>query len=275
MKLNGFGLALIVQLGATLTLLVVLLPVFYAIILSTQSPADYYAFPPRLYFGDQAFENFEAAWEQAKLGRLLFNTSVVAVSVALGKIVLSLLAAFAFVYFEFRGKILFFVLILITHMLPLPVRIVPTFLLIDQLEWVNTFYALTIPFFASATGMLLFFQFFRTVPAELVDAARMDGATPLEFLRHVLIPLSITNMTALFLIEFIYMWNQYLWPLIVANFEETRQIQIGLQLLIATETTVDWHIVMAGVVVMLLPPLILLLALQRHFLAGIAMQQQQ
>ncbi len=275
MKARKIITFLLAHLGMLLATLLVLLPILYALLISTQSPSEYYAFPPKLRFGSDWLENYSIAWQQAKLGRLLLNSSFVAIAVALGKIVLSILAAFAFIYFDFRFKVLFFVLILITHMLPLPVRIVPTFELIDQFRWVNSFNALTIPFFASATGVLLFHQLFRTIPRDLADAAVIDGASPLQFLWSILIPLSFTNMAALFLIEFIYMWNQYLWPLIVANFERTRQIQIGLKLLIATDATIDWHIVMAGVMVALLPPLLLLIALQAQFIRGVAMQQEK
>ena len=176
------------------------------------------------------------AWRTVNMGRLLFNSAFMSVTVSLGKIVLSVMAAFAFVYFgDFRGKNLFFVLILITHMLPLPIRIVPTFELMKNLGWINTYYGLTIPFFASATGTLLFRQFFLTVPHALVDAARTDGAGPLRFLWSILLPLSRTNLAALFMIEFIHMWNQYLWPLIVTTSADMRVVQIGLKLLVAGE----------------------------------------
>ncbi len=253
----------------------VLFPMFYAVILSTQSPAEYYQFPPRLLPGSVPVESYQTAWQRARLGRLLMNTSFIAVAVAVGKIVLSLLAGFAFVYFEFRGKAAFFVLILITHMLPLPVRIVPTYELMDDLNWVNTYWALTIPFFASATGTLLFRQLFQTVPISLADAARIDGAGPLQFMWHILVPLSRTNMAALFLIEFIYMWNQYLWPLVVANADTTRVVQIGIKQLIATDAAVDWNVVMAGTVIAMIPPLLVLLILQRNLIEGLALQEEK
>lgn len=256
-------------------LLVIIFPVFYAVILSTQSPAEYYQYPPDLTPGSSLVENYGTAWRRVNLGRLVANTTFIAVAVSVGKIFLSIVAAFAFVYFDFRGKAFFFAMILITHMLPLPVRIVPTFELMDQFGWVNTFYALTIPFFASATGTLLFQQLYQTVPPSLADAARIDGAGPLQFLWHVLIPVSRTNIAALFLIEFIYMWNQYLWPLIVANAETTRVVQIGIKQLIATDAAVDWAVVMAGTVVAMIPPLIVLLILQGSLIKGLALQEEK
>lgn len=211
------------------------------------------------------------------LGRLLFNSTLISVAVSAGKILLSLLAAFAFTYFgDFRGKTTFFILILITHMLPLPIRIVPTFELVEDFGWMNTYYALTIPFFASATGTLLFRQFFLTVPNDLADAARMDGAGPMKFLWKILVPLSKTNMLALFMIEFIYMWNQYLWPLIVTHSDDMRVVQIGLKMLLAgEEQAAEWNVIMAGTILAMLPPLLILLILQGSFVKGFAMRQEK
>lgn len=158
-------------------------------------------------------------------------------------------------------------------MLPLPVRIVPTFELMDAFGWLNTYYALTIPFFASATGTLLFRQLYRTVPGSLADAARVDGAKPVQFLWRILVPLSKTNISALFLIEFLYMWNQYLWPLLAANAPNTRVVQVGLKQLVDTEGVVQWGVVMAGTVVAMLPPLIVLLLLQRRLMRGFSLGQ--
>jgi len=256
-------------------LVMIMFPVFYAAILSTQSPSEYYHYPPDLTPGSSLVQNYRTAWQRANLGRLVANTTFIAMTVSIGKIFLSIMAAFAFVYFDFRGKAFFFAMILITHMLPLPVRIVPTFELMDEFGWVNTYYALTIPFFASATGVLLFRQLYQTVPPSLADAARIDGAGPLQFLRHVLIPVSRTNIAALFLIEFIYMWNQYLWPLIVANADTTRVVQIGLKQLVATDAAVDWAVVMAGTVVAMIPPLIVLLILQGTLIKGLALQEEK
>jgi sn-glycerol 3-phosphate transport system permease protein len=256
-----------------IVVLFIMFPMIYAVLLSTQSPAEYYSL--KLLPGSSLWSNLRAAWGQINMGRLLFNTTFVAMVVALGKIFLSIGGAFAFVYFDFRGKNLFFGVILITHMLPLPVRIVPTFELIDALNWTNSFKALTIPFFASATGILLFRQLYQTIPPFLADAARIDGADPLQFLRHVVVPLSRTNISALFLIEFIYIWNQYLWPLIIANADNTRMVQIGLKQLVATDAAVEWHYVMSGVLIAALPPLIVLVLLQRNLIQGIALYEEK
>lgn len=251
----------------------IMFPMIYALLLATQTPSEYY----NLQFlpGSSLIENLSFTWARINMGRLLANTAFVAITVAIGKIILSVLGAFAFVYFNFRGKTLLFGLILITHMLPLPVRIVPTFALVDTLGWTNSFQALTIPFFASATGILLFRQLYQTIPPALADAARIDGASPLQFLYSIVIPLSATNIAALFLIEFIYMWNQYLWPLLIANADSTRMVQIGLRQLVATDAAVEWHYVMSGVVISAIPPLLLLIILQRNLIRGIALYEDK
>lgn len=259
------------------SILVIAFPAIYAFIVSTFNMQQVYQFPPRFAPSTHAASNYAEAWHTVNMGRLLFNSTFMAVTVSLGKIVLSVMAAFAFVYFgDFRGKGLFFVLILITHMLPLPIRIVPTFELMKNLGWINTYYGLTIPFFASATGTLLFRQFFLTIPHALVDAARSDGAGPLRFLWSILLPLSRTNLAALFMIEFIHMWNQYLWPLIVTTSADMRVVQIGLKLLLAGEQiAAEWNVVMAGTIISTIPPLIVLLLLQKSFVEGFALQQEK
>jgi sn-glycerol 3-phosphate transport system permease protein len=258
-----------------ITVLFIMFPALYALLLATQTPSQYYQFPPRLLPGSQIAINIQHAWNQVNMGRLLFNTTYIAIVVALGKIVLSIIGAFAFVYFDFKGKTFFFIMILITHMLPLPVRIVPTFELIDTFGWINTYNGLTIPFFASATGILLFRQLYQTIPPALADAARIDGAGPLQFLWAIVLPISQTNVAALFLIEFIYMWNQYLWPLLIANADRTRVVQVGLKQLVATDAAVEWHYVMAGTILAALPPLIVLVILQRSLIEGMSLYEEK
>jgi len=243
-------------------------PLFYASIVSTQTLGESYQ-KGSIMPGTGTIENYELAWKRGDLGRLMINTLIVALSVSIGKIILSVTAAFALIYFRLRGGAIIMGIIMLTHFLPLPVRIVPTYDLLVDLNWINTFQGLSVPFFASATGVLLFQQFYRTVPTDLADAARVDGAGPFRFLFNMLIPISMTNIGALFLIEFIYMWNQYLWPLIVGNIPATRQVQIGIKQLIDTTTVVEWNVAMAGTVVVIIPPLIVLLVLQRSLMKGL------
>jgi sn-glycerol 3-phosphate transport system permease protein len=249
--------------------LVVIFPLIYALILSTQTTSEYYRVG-NLLPGSGMVDNYTLAWERADLGKLMVNTLIVSLGVAFGKIFLSITGAFALIYFKVRGSGLIMGLILLTHLLPLPVRVVPTYQLLTDMGWIDTFQGLTVPFLASATGVLLFQQFYRTVPGDMADAARVDGAGPMRFLFNILMPLSRTNIGALFLIEFIYMWNQYLWPILVANSINTRQVQIGLKLLIATDSVVQWGVLMAGSITAIIPPLIVLLVLQRSMMAGLS-----
>ena len=256
-----------------LTLLAVAFPVYFAIVMGTHTHRDAYAFPPILIPGDQLWVNIQQAWARINLGRLMLNSLYIALAVAVGKIVFSVLAAFAFTHFKFRGSWLLFPLTMITQMLPLPVRILPAFYLMASFGWLNTYWALTVPYLASTTGIILFRQFYLTVPDELSDAARVDGATPLQYLWHILIPLSMTNIAALFVIEFVYIWNEYLWPLVVTTQADMRVAQIGLRMLYTSErAAAEWNIIMAGTFLIMLPPLVVVILLRKQFAHGIAMQ---
>ncbi len=260
---------------AILILLVIVLafPVFFALVTSTLSLQESYQYPPKLIPGNQFMNNLKEAWERVNIGRLFFNSTLISVVVAIVKTILALLAAFAYTHFKFRGQGLLFSICMITQMLPLPVRIIPTYQLMASFNWINSYYALTVPFFASTTGLLLFRQFYMTVPADLPDAARVDGAGPMRYFWQILIPISKTNIAALFVIEFIFMWSQYLWPLIVTTTREMRVIQIGIKMLLASEQIApEWNVIMAATVIAMLPPLIVLLVLRKSFVEGIAMQ---
>jgi sn-glycerol 3-phosphate transport system permease protein len=260
---------------AILILLVIVLsfPVFFALVTSTLSLQESYQYPPKLLPGNQFMNNFKDAWERVNIGRLFFNSTLVSVVVAIVKTILALLAAFAYTHFKFRGQGLLFSMCMITQMLPLPVRIIPTYQLMATFNWINSYYAFMVPFFASTTGLLLFRQFYMTVPADLPDAARVDGASPMRYFLQILVPISKTNIAALFVIEFIFMWSQYLWPLIVTTTSEMRVIQIGIKMLLASEQIApEWNVIMAATVIAMLPPLIVLLVLRKSFVQGIAMQ---
>lgn len=260
---------------AILILLVIVLafPVFFALVTSTLSFQESYQYPPKLTPGNQFMNNLKEAWVRVNIGRLFFNSTLISVVVAIVKTILALLAAFAYTHFKFRGQGLLFSMCMITQMLPLPVRIIPTYQLMATFNWINSYYALMVPFFASTTGLLLFRQFYMTVPADLPDAARVDGASPMRYFWQILIPISKTNIAALFVIEFIFMWSQYLWPLIVTTTREMRVMQIGIKMILASEQIApEWNIIMAATVIAMLPPLIVLLVLRKSFVEGIAMQ---
>jgi len=260
---------------AILILLVIVLsfPVFFALVTSTLSLQESYQYPPKLLPGNQFMNNLKDAWERINIGRLFFNSTLISVVVAIVKTILALTAAFAYTHFKFRGQGLLFSMCMITQMLPLPVRIIPTYQLMASFNWINSYYALMVPFFASTTGLLLFRQFYLTVPRDLPDAARVDGAGPMRYFLQILVPISKTNIAALFVIEFIFMWSQYLWPLIVTTTGEMRVIQIGIKMLLASEQIApEWNVIMAATVIAMLPPLIVLLVLRKSFVQGIAMQ---
>lgn len=227
--------------------------------------------------GPKLFENYWAVLsggiEQvggAPVGRMLLNSLIMALSIAVGKIAISLLAAYAIVYFRFPFRTACFWLIFITLMLPVEVRIVPTFKVVADLGLLNSYAGLSIPLIASATATFLFRQFFMTVPAELCEAARIDGAGPLRFFKDILLPLSRTNIAALFVILFVYGWNQYLWPLLVTTEEGHYTIVMSIQRMAnVAEQEPTWNFVMAAAILALLPPMLVVVAMQRQFVKGL------
>ncbi|NLM40560.1 MAG: carbohydrate ABC transporter permease [Firmicutes bacterium] len=246
---------------------------YYAFVMATHTHQDAYAFPPILSPGRELWNNLKEAWSRVNMETLLKNSLIIAVVVSIGKIIFSILAAFAFTHFRFRGSWFLFPLCMVTQMMPLPVRVIPLYRMMASWGWLNTYRALTIPYFASTTGIILFRQFYLTVPQELADAARVDGTTALQYLWHVLLPLSWTNIAALLVIEFVYMWNEYLWPNIATTAADMRVAQIGLRMLYTSERgAAEWNIIMAGLLIIMLPPLVVLILFRKQFAEGIAMQ---
>jgi len=265
---------LLVHLTLLLSTVVVAAPLIYAFLGSTQNRAEAYAYPPRIAPGSGIVQNFQQAWK-AGLGRMMLNSTWISISVTVGKTALALLAALALVYFAFPWKNLVFFFILVTLMMPVPVRIVPLFNLAASLKLGDSYWALILPFLASATGTFLFRQHFMSIPHALVDAARIDGTGPLRFLIKILVPMSWNTIGALAVIEFVYMWNQYLWPLLIINSPDKQVIQIGLKLLRSPEEAIQWGMVMAGSVMAILPPLLLFLLLQEQFMHGFALSEEK
>jgi sn-glycerol 3-phosphate transport system permease protein len=250
---------------------VVAFPLYYAFAISTQDLQQVVQRPPRLLPSTHLLENYVEAWRKANMGRMLLNSLVMALTIAVGKIAISMLSAFAVVYFEFRGRRLCFWMIFITLMLPVPVRIMSTYEVIGTLGWLNTYQGLTIPLMASATATFLFRQFYLTIPNEMAEAAQLDGAGPLRFLGSFLLPLSWANIAALFVVLFIYGWNQYLWPIMITNTEAMRTVVIGLEELIPRSGTElpTWNLIMAGAMMALLPPVGVIILMQRWFVKGL------
>ena len=195
---------------------------------------------------------------------------VSALIIAIGKIAISLLSAFAVVYFRFPGRSLVFWMIFVTLMLPVEVRILPTYKIVSDLGMLNTYAGLTVPLIASATATFLFRQFFLTVPDELVEAARIDGAGPMRFFKDVLLPLSRTSIAALFVIQFIYGWNQYLWPLLVTTSEDMYPVVMGIKRMISGgDAATEWNAVMATAMLAMIPPALVVLFMQKWFVKGL------
>jgi sn-glycerol 3-phosphate transport system permease protein len=261
----------------TLGVVLVALPIYVTFVASTQTLDQILGVPMSLVPGTELVANYTAVLTSgteraasAPVGRMMLVSLVVALVVPAGKIIISLLSAFAIVYFRFPGRMFFFWMIFITLMLPVEVRIVPTYAVIARMGLLNTFPGLIIPLIASATATFLFRQFFMTIPDELAEAARIDGAGPMRFFWDVVMPLSRTNMAALFVILFIYGWNQYLWPLLVTTEESMYTVVIGIRRMIAGgDAATEWNLVMATAMLAMLPPALVVLLMQKWIVKGL------
>ena len=255
----------------------VALPLYVAFVASTLTPEQAQEAPITLIPGDQMLENYSqvlthgsARGSSAPVSRMMFNSLVSALVIAVGKIAISLISAFAIVYFRFPLRAFFFWMIFVTLMLPVEVRILPTYKVVSDLGMLDTYAGLTIPLIASATATFLFRQFFLTIPDELAEAARIDGAGPMRFFFDVVVPLSRPNIAALFVILFIYGWNQYLWPLLVTTQEDMYTTVIGIKRMIAGgEQATEWNLVMATAMLAMLPPALVVLLMQKWFVKGL------
>ena len=259
-------------------LLIVAFPLYLAFVASTHTAQDIVQAPMPLLPGRHFWETYSAALfgggtgtgSSAPVARMMWVSLVTALVITFGKIAISLLSAFAIVYFRFPFKNFFFWAIFVTLMLPVEVRIGPTYKVVSDLGMLNSYAGLTIPLIASATATFLFRQFFLTVPDELVEAARMDGAGPMRFFKDILLPLSKTSIAALFVIQFIYGWNQYLWPLLATTSEDMYPVVIGIKRMIAgCDAANEWNVVMATAILAMLPPAIVVVLMQKWFVKGL------
>ncbi|MDZ4391387.1 sn-glycerol-3-phosphate ABC transporter permease UgpE [Cypionkella sp.] len=260
-----------------LGVIIVAFPIYYVVIASTHSTQTILRPPLPLLPGADAVSNYSDAFSGGinKMGgvslwRLLGNTTLIAFGIAIGKIVISMASAYAIVYFRFPLRMVCFWVIFITLMLPIEVRIQPTYKVMVDLGLIDTYPGLILPLIASATATLLFRQFFMTVPHELLEAARVDGAGPWRFFKDILWPLSLTNVAAIFVIQFIYGWTQYLWPLLVTNSNEMNTIVIALKKMISfADADTPWSLVMVTSVLAILPPILVVVFMQRWFVKGL------
>ena len=273
------ALTLLSHLVLILGVAIVAFPLYLTLIASTQTAQQInQSVPMSLLPGGHGW----ATWKLALLGGetsvgskiapalpMLATSLVSALAISIGKIAISLLSAFAIVYFRFPLRTLVFWMVFVTLMLPVEVRIGPTYEVVAGLGLLNSYAGLTVPLIASATATFLFRQFFLTVPDELVEAARIDGASPMRFFRDVLLPLSATNIAAMFVIQFIYGWNQYLWPLLVTTDESMYPVVLGIKRLISGESWTEWNVVMATAMLAMLPPALVVVLMQKWFVKGL------
>jgi sn-glycerol 3-phosphate transport system permease protein len=258
-------------------ILVIAFPLYVTFVASTHALDDILKVPMPLLPGDQLWDNYSQVLSAgtskgvaAPVGPMMFNSLVMALAIAFGKIAISIIASFAIVFFRFPLRNFFFWMIFVTLMLPVEVRIIPTFKVVSDLGMINSYVGLTLPLIASATATFLFRQFFLTIPEELAEAARIDGAGPMRFFWDVVLPLSKTSMAALFVIQFIYGWNQYLWPLLITTDESMYTAVIGIKRMIVTgDALTEWNLVMATAMLALLPPALVVLLMQKWFVRGL------
>ena len=257
-------------------IIVVIFPIYIALVTSTHEAEDILT-TVQPWFGSEMLENYGTVLQKGKVsasgipvGMMMWNSLIMALGIVVGKITISILSAFAIVYFRFPLRNLCFWTIFLTLMLPVEVRILPTYAVVANLGLLNSYAGLTLPLIASATATFLFRQFFMTVPDELAEAARVDGAGPMKFFFDILLPLSRTNLAALFVILFIYGWNQYLWPLIVTTDESMTTIVMGIQrMLYVADAIPEWNITMATAILAMLPPMLVVIVMQRQFVKGL------
>jgi sn-glycerol 3-phosphate transport system permease protein len=260
-----------------LGVLAVAFPLYVTFVASTLTLEQVMTVPMPLVPGNHFVENYtqvltagSTKGSKAAVSTMLFNSTVMALVIPIGKITVSILASFAIVYFRFPLRNFFFWTIFVTLMLPVEVRIIPTFKVVADLGLLNSYAGLTVPLIASATATFLFRQFFLTIPDELAEAARVDGAGPMRFFWDVVVPLSKTSMAALFVIQFIYGWNQYLWPLLITSEESMYTAVIGIsRMLVGGDAANEWNLIMATAMLALLPPALVVVLMQRWFVKGL------
>ncbi len=270
-------LTILSHLVVILGIIVTVMPIWITFVASTHPIEHIMDGTIPMWPGTKFFENYATVLGAGvadaggiPVGTMLFNSLIMALSITIGKIAISLIAAYAIVYFDFPFRMACFWLIFITLMLPVEVRILPTFAVVANLGLLNSYVGLSLPLIASATATFLFRQFFLTVPEELAEAARIDGAGPWKFFKDILLPLSRTNVAALFVILFIYGWNQYLWPLLVTTDESFYTVVMGIQRMTqAAESLPLWHLVMATTMLAMVPPVIVVVVMQKLFVKGL------
>ncbi len=273
---NRRGLDIFSHIMLWLGILTILFPLYIAFVAATLDNHQVFQSPMSLVPGSHLWQNIKTIWTQGvsanspPIGRMLLNSTLMALGITIGKIAISIISAFALVWFRFPLRQFCFWMIFITLMLPVEVRIFPTVEVVSQLHMLNSYNGLILPMMASATATFLFRQFFMSLPNELIEAARIDGASPMRFFFDIVLPLSKTNLAALFVITFIYGWNQYLWPLLITSDSRMSTAVAGIRSMISFgEGVTQWNLVMAAMLLTLIPPLIVVIVMQRAFVKGL------
>ena len=269
-------LTLFTHLFLMVGIVIVVFPIYIALVASTHEVQDILT-TVQGWFGSAMIENYSTILISGKessrgipVWMMMLNSLIMALGIVIGKISISIISAYAIVYFRFPFRMFFFWLIFVTLMLPVEVRILPTYEVVANLGLLNSYAGLILPLIASATATFLFRQFFLTIPDELAEAARVDGAGPFRFFFDILLPLSRTNIAALFVILFIYGWNQYLWPLLVTTDESMTTIVVGMQQMLYVQDAIpEWHLTMATAILAMILPLTVVILMQRQFVKGL------
>ncbi|MFQ3619496.1 MAG: sn-glycerol-3-phosphate ABC transporter permease UgpE [Spirochaetales bacterium] len=258
-----------------LGVIIVMFPVYIAFVASTLDLASITQAPMPFRPGPYFFSNYvQAIFEGSKnlgsaVGVMMKNSFIMAMGISIGKIIISLLAAFAIVFFRFPGQNFFFWAVFVTLMLPIEVRIMPSYKVISDLGMLNSYVGLILPMMVSATGVFLFRQFFKSIPREIVEAAQMDGSSPMRFFMQILVPMTKTSIAAMFVIQFLYGWNQYLWPLLITTEEKYYTLLIGINRMLAVgDQQAEWQIIMATTILAMLPPVLVVISMQKQFVKG-------
>ncbi len=261
---------ILIEIALIAVSIIILLPIFLALTMSLKRPSEVFVYPPKIFPDSFYVQNYISAFNSINLGRLMLNSLIMSIAIMVGKTIFGIFSGYAFSNFKFKGSSLLFAALFVTLFMPAEmIMIVPLFQIMQSFHWVNTYWALTVPFLASATTTFLMRQHFMTIPKELEDAAKIDGAGPMRFLFEILVPLSKSTIGGIAMINFVYAWNLYLWPLVVTNSNNMATAQIGLKMLTNVESTSNWGVIMAGTLMVLGPTLILFFAVQKLFVRGI------
>lgn len=249
--------------------LAMILPILWAFSTAIKPQKEIYAYPPTIVPSRIAWENFQKAWHSAPFGRYAFNSVFVTLTILACQLLNAAFAAYAFSWLNFKGRDTLFLFFLVAMMIPTQVLVVPTFLIFKTLGWIDTYWALIVPFVSNAFGIFLIRQSFLSIPRDLVDAARIDGCGHLGIIKNIMVPSSRAAFISFSLLTFTWRWNDYFWPLIMTNSTKMRTLPVGIVFLRTSEGSIEWNVVMAGAVLVMVPVILLFIFLQKYFVEGV------